>query len=477
MARTDVRCRAEIPVVVVSNGFSEGEQSKRVFHTRTLNIGLGGAFLNSAISIPEAEKVRIRATLPDYGELEIPGMIRRAEKHGIAVSFVGLEEKAKAVLWEAIKRNLEEDKTCPYCSGERGGVSERCAHCGLHMNFRSPEYLQRHETEKVAVWSEKLDASIEEIIVQLSEIEDGIFAGRLGYDEKTYLKVEKILLHGLDCFEEFEKVAGSNSGLLKEKRVQLRTRTDHLFRKSYFMNHARTWPKGYPGDYKMLENLYRNSPLSEGLGYFMDFYFLSRTLGIAVRERLAFMRELIRAELASRSNLKLLNLACGSSREILELAKELKSTDSRVICVDHDGDALDFSLNRLSYAGLSNRVVMRKYNVIRMVDHDRNVKEFGPQDVIYSMGLYDYLTDNVLIRLFSSQYKMLLPSGKAILTFKDSRRYRTQDYHWYIEWDAFYQRTAEESRDLVRKAGIPDSAVETLRDPSGVILFYIVNKE
>jgi len=471
MARVDARCRAHIPVAVIMGN------SNRFLETKTANISLGGAFLNSNISIPEAEKVCVRAILPNYGEVEIKSRVLRAERSGIAVGFLGMEPEMRSVLWELIKTHLDKETTCPYCGSEKANSSRRCMKCGLSINFSSPEYLDTHEAEKISLWSQRLDASIQELIEHLSEIDRAFIEGTLGHEEKTYLKVEKIVLDGLDAFEEFEKVAGFFPELLKEKRIEFKNRTDHLFRKSYFMNHARVWPKGYPGDYKILENIYRNSPLAEGIGFFLDRYFLARTLAIAVRERLAFMRELLRDEITTRPGLKILNLACGSSREVFELANEIKISGAKITCVDHDGDALAFSVNRLSYSGIADQVAMRKYNVLRMVDHDRNMREFGAQDIIYSMGLYDYLADNVLIRLFNSQYRMLNPGGKAILTFKDSRRYRTPDYHWLVEWAAFYQRTEGESRNLIREAGIPDSAVETLRDPSEVILFYIVGKE
>lgn len=58
------------------------------------------------------------------------------------------------------------------------------------------------------------------------------------------------------------------------------------------------------------------------------------------------------------------------------------------------------------------------------------------------------------------------------MSFKDSRRYRAQEYHWFVDWDGFLQRTEEDSREVLVRAGIPLDHVTSARESSGVILFY-----
>ncbi len=105
------------------------------------------------------------------------------------------------------------------------------------------------------------------------------------------------------------------------------------------------------------------------------------------------------------------------------------------------------------------------------------MKEFGMQDIIYSIGLLDYLEDQVNVRLLRALYELLKPGGKLIAVFKDAERYGTQDYHWLVDWGVFYQRSARESRNLIEKAEIPASSVRVQRDASGIIIFYIITKQ
>jgi hypothetical protein len=137
---------------------------------------------------------------------------------------------------------------------------------------------------------------------------------------------------------------------------------------------------------------------------------------------------------------------------------------------------LDFAMKRLAYTDVLQQVSFRKYNALRMVSYERNLKEFGRQDIIYSMGFFDYVKDDIIIRMLNACYSLLNPHGMLIAPFKDCGRYGTQEYHWFVDWDAFYQRTDEESRALFAEAGIPDSELTAVRDGSGVIIFYVVSK-
>ncbi len=317
-----------------------------------------------------------------------------------------------------------------------------------------------------------LHAAAEELNADLAGIEAGYAPG-----------VEKALVRG--TVEAICKTYGTcrlvDAGFadepaeLERLRREFRLKTNPLLSKGHFINHARTWPKGYPGDYKIIEGMYRQMPVSEGLGRLLDLYSLNTTLAMAIRSRLREMTGILKEELSKRAGPAVLNIACGPCRELLDLVPEISASKARFICVDHDEDALRFAADRLANAGIAGTVEMRIYNALRMVSRERNMGEFGPQDIIYSIGFFDYLRDDVLVRLFASFYELLNPGGTLVAAFKDSRRYRTQDYHWIVDWAGFYQRTAEESAILFEKAGIP--VKKCSRDASGVIIFYQIVRE
>jgi cyclopropane fatty-acyl-phospholipid synthase-like methyltransferase len=111
-----------------------------------------------------------------------------------------------------------------------------------------------------------------------------------------------------------------------------------------------------------------------------------------------------------------------------------------------------------------------------MFDHELNMNEFGKQDIIYSVGFFDYLQSDFLSTMFSALYQMLNPGGKLIASFKDAHRYRYKDYHWIVDWDGFLQRTEEDFLNIFSDANIPFSSISEMREESGVIVFYVVSK-
>jgi hypothetical protein len=111
-----------------------------------------------------------------------------------------------------------------------------------------------------------------------------------------------------------------------------------------------------------------------------------------------------------------------------------------------------------------------------MFDHEMNMKEFGMQDIIYSVGLFDYLPTDFLVNLLRALYNMTTPGGKLITSFKDAERYRSQEYHWIFDWDGFLQRTEEDFRNILFEAGIPDTSISEVREDSGIIVFYVITK-
>ena len=294
--------------------------------------------------------------------------------------------------------------------------------------------------------------------------------------EVLYRSVLKSLTDMHHTCEEFERSVSYDKTITKDAQARFREKTEFIMSKSYFINRARTWPQGYQGDHKTLEFIYRTTPQSEGIGYYLDLYALNVALATGVRNRIKKLENILREEIIIRETPSILNVACGSCRELVGLSADIISSKAKVICMDNDNDALNFAQGRLSYTGALPQIEFRKYNALRMFDHELNMMEFGMQDIIYSMGYFDYLTDDFLVKMLRSLYMLLNPGGKLIMPFKDAAKYKPQDYHWLCDWDGFLQRTEDDFDRILEKAGIPDSALSQSRDKSGVIIFYTATK-
>lgn len=330
--------------------------------------------------------------------------------------------------------------------------------------------------ERPRTYVEALDARIENYMAKLRDFE--IRCSLPDANEEALLDEISMLTDSMlqDCAQFEEEV--DDPLVLKQAQVYFREKTHPILSKSYAINRCRTWPQGQQGDFMTLELGYKNMPMSEGIGYYFDKYFLATTLGVGVRDRIGKMRSLLKEELASRNSPKVLDVACGSCREVFELAPEIKASGARFTCVDLDPAALDFALDRFAFAGLGEEhTELIQYNALRMFDNETAKTEFGMRDVIYSIGFFDYLPDDFLVKLLSSLYLLLTPGGKLIASFKDADRYRSELFHWLVDWDGFLQRTEKDFDRVFRDAGIPSSAMSMSRVDSGSIVFYSITKQ
>lgn len=320
----------------------------------------------------------------------------------------------------------------------------------------------------------RLDDATDKFIMRLENIEKRCQSPVR--DERIPSDLKKVMDDMMSFCEEFEKKAGYNKEELKKIITRFHRDTNPIFSNSYCIKRTRLWPQGYQGDYKTLETIYRNTPCSDGLGYYLDLWALDLPLGQAVRNRIKRLEEILREEIKKRFAPKVLNIACGSCRELIGIANEIKDNDARIICTDTDDDALNFAETRLKSIGIDDYIDFRKYNALRMFDDETNLTAFGKQDIIYSVGLFDYLPDEFLIKLLSSLYNLLDVTGTLIAAFKDADRYKAQPYHWILNWDGFLQRNERDFRNILYLAGIPDKAIQEEREETGLIIFYRISK-
>jgi SAM-dependent methyltransferase len=341
------------------------------------------------------------------------------------------------------------------------------------------EAIKKHAgliQERPRTYVEALDAKIERYMASLRDFE--VRCSMPDADKETLLDEITMLNDSmLQACAQFEQDVNDPLSI-KQAQVYFREKTHPMLSKSYLINRCRTWPQGHQGDFMTLELAYKNIPMSEGIGAYLDKYAMTNEITLSVKDRIVKMRELLKNELVNRSKAKVLDVACGSCREVFELAPVIKASGAKFMCVDLDPAALEFALDRFSYAGLTEEhVELIQYNALRMFDLETAKTEFGMQDIIYSIGFFDYLPNDFLVKLLSSLYLLLNPGGNLFASFKDADRYRPQFFHWLVDWDGFLQRTEKDFLQVFRDANIPDNAISMSRVDSGSIVFYAITKQ
>jgi len=292
-------------------------------------------------------------------------------------------------------------------------------------------------------------------------------------DDRLRVLREAIHRSMKDCGR-IEALLGDDEPLLKDAQSRFRERIAPWFDQSWFMQRAKAKPRGYPGDYELLTGIYERRPKTRGLGGYLDLYFLNSTLARAVRARLqAAKMFLIREVGQRRGDVAILNVACGPCREFFDGFVHRPDCRIRITCVDADKQALEFvEANVMSVEVDLPDMHCECYNALRMSAARRNIEKFGRCDIIYSIGLCDYIPDKYLVSMLAGLRDSLHPDGVLYVAFKDALCYDKTEYQWHVDW-YFFQRTEEDCRGLFEQAGFAESELEMARDETGVIMNFI----
>ena len=239
-------------------------------------------------------------------------------------------------------------------------------------------------------------------------------------------------------------------------------------------------PKGYPGDYLMLEMVYNFEALSKGIGYYFDKYFLLDSLAIAVRNRKDMTRDILLETIrkAPHDSVKILNLACGASREIRELIPELKLINKKIsfTLVDLEKEALKYSKEALADVSDNVKIDYIEGDLGEVVKSDVLLKQFSGQDLVYSIGLADYLPDKLLKNLIAFSCNILSPTGRFYIAHKDYTKYKPLPEDWFCDW-RFIPRVESEMIELCQQATNNQFEVNVQREESQVIYFLCLSKK
>lgn len=251
---------------------------------------------------------------------------------------------------------------------------------------------------------------------------------------------------------------------------------------SDFVRHAFEKPGGYPGDYETLEFIYNNIPTSKGFGYCADETFLANDYAKCVRNRKdkmkAFLLEYLKTD---PQKADILNIACGASRDLRELFTEndLKLTGRiDLTLIDKSADALSFSTGELKDAPAGIAVKGFNHSVYDYLKDPQTHRDIlGPQDLIYSIGLADYIPADGLKDLIAFFYTLLKPGGSLVIAHKDSKNYHPLTPDWWADWN-FYLRDIDDVVNLAKTSGITDYELDVVQeDDTNIIFFLMIQKK
>jgi extracellular factor (EF) 3-hydroxypalmitic acid methyl ester biosynthesis protein len=227
---------------------------------------------------------------------------------------------------------------------------------------------------------------------------------------------------------------------------------------SAIMKRTNLKPRGYAGDAEIMQMLYENR--YEGRYLFnqlMHKHPVETSGGQAVRNRRRLIPQVAREVLArfpraGTNGFRILSVACGPAWELRDLFLTAEDFE-RFHCtlLDQDSDALE-----MAAVGIRKIESMRGIRIsveylgdsVRTMLRTRDLGgRIGRHHLIYSMGLFDYLTTPVARAVLARLWELVLPGGTLLVgNFHVGCTSRTYMDYW-CDWALCY-RTEEELLSL-----------------------------
>lgn len=254
--------------------------------------------------------------------------------------------------------------------------------------------------------------------------------------------------------------------------------TFSFFMLSRILDRSYTKPRGYAGDFFTIEMMYNDEAMGDGrLGRYIDRWALDLEVSRAVKNRRRLLNQTIKEIAGANASgpTYITSLASGPARELFDLFAGESAPDVKVTCIDIDNQALAYAAEIAERLNASDRFSFAQDNLVRLA-HGRGKTVLKPQNLMYSVGLIDYLRDDFVIKLLDWIYDKLLPGGIAIVgNFNKANPSKAFMDH-IIEWELLH-RTTDDLRSLFSRSAFGDTPVDVRSEEEGINLFAFARKD
>ncbi|MBC8353981.1 MAG: hypothetical protein H8E66_18455 [Planctomycetes bacterium] len=225
----------------------------------------------------------------------------------------------------------------------------------------------------------------------------------------------------------------------------------------WLQQHARQKPRGYAGDFEMIDKIVNRSLCSDSLGRAFDHFFQEQAAPYAVRFRTQLVADRIVRIVreAKGERVHICSVGCGPAIDVDLACRELTQDERAKLVVtllDLDPDALTHARHRLESSLDASQLCIQRENLFRLpkLRKARALLEYS--DFIACTGLFDYLTDADAVEMLGCFWSQLSDIGEMIVfNFAPSNPSRA-----YMEWIGNWYLTY---RDEDNVAGLIDAAV------------------
>jgi extracellular factor (EF) 3-hydroxypalmitic acid methyl ester biosynthesis protein len=269
--------------------------------------------------------------------------------------------------------------------------------------------------------------------------------------ESRYHQVHSIMQHALDqlaqtgCWGSANRIASNE--LWRIAGTQLATGS--------LQEHARAKPRGYAGDFEMLEMIDAHDLCLDPLGHALDRFFQQQAAPEAVRDRIHLVTEAMVKTITNRAEMGAHLVSVGSG-PALDVARALSHVSPQlrqsvhVTLIDIDPEALENAAARLCELIPTTQLTCTRENLFRLSKRGSGQSLWDQADLISCPGLFDYLDDDHAVAMLTTFWQHLSPQG-TLLVFNFAPTNPSRAFmEWIGQWHLIYRDTDAMARLAVR---------------------------
>lgn len=241
-------------------------------------------------------------------------------------------------------------------------------------------------------------------------------------------------------------------------------------------------PLGYPGDFEMMNYVYEWQPRGANV-----YERLVHRIGLEVAECIATRMVMIQHAIAdvtaagvgSTAPARVLSLGCGPAQEVVNfLAAGHLPRPVEVTLVDQDQRALHHAYQRVFPEMVrhddGSDVRCLQVSFIELMKASKIFQSLPPQDLIYTVGLVDYLSMKRIQRLARALWDKLAPGGTLVIgNMADVPDSNLWPMEFLCDWSLHYRN---EAQMLEMAVVLPGAEIELRPDPTGRVYMLYLKK-
>lgn len=257
-----------------------------------------------------------------------------------------------------------------------------------------------------------------------------------------------------------------------------------FIKKSPGMHHSLEWPRGYAGDFEMIQTIMENNNTvdkANAIGYLLQGIMLKQDICEQHRNKMKYQGEvLIRGCMERKKSIgetaEILTLACGPCPDLQMIQGDIEKSDVHFTLLEKDIGAIQFSQSILN-ARVLEKCDFVEGNVLHL--HRGTVVECIPlkgYDLVLAGGLFDYLSGKMITRLLAYAWNDLLAPGGSIFFTNVIPEYKARFHTEAILNWSLIGRSVDELLNLCEQAGIPKDCVSTMHESTGITVMVTCYK-